>query len=180
MKRARHCGISSVKATKDGIFSSSPTQIRRRKSWHGRNEGDTAPSAKSNEKGRFGINTEPPFSCSNQHAEKVCKCAQLHRAKGLRQRPHGHPQSTRGRSMSVRSTQSRNGCREGRRPFAGAGQRPAGVQRQRLWWGLGAKPLGSPFTPKSSQSPLFPRPSAAHASAASPRFEESAQGGLRR
>ena len=33
--------------------------------------GDTAPSAKSNEKGRFGINTEPPFSCSNQHAEEV-------------------------------------------------------------------------------------------------------------
>ena len=89
-------------------------------------------------------------------------------------------QSTRGRSMRAHSTQSRNGCREGRRPFAGAGQRPAGVQRQSLWWGLGAKPLGSPFTPKSSQFPLFPRLSAAHASAPSPRFGESAQGGLRR
>ena len=99
MKRVQHCRISSAKATKDGIFSSSPTQIRRRKSWHGRNEGDTAPSAKSNEKGRFGINTEPPFSCSNQHAEKVCKCAQLHRAKGSRAAPLGHPQLTRGRSM---------------------------------------------------------------------------------
>ena len=47
----------------------------------------------------------------------------------------GHPQSTRERSMRAHSTQSRNGCREGRRPFAGAGQRPAGVQRQSLWWG---------------------------------------------
>ena len=46
--------------------------------------------------------------------------------------------------------------------------------------GLGAKPLGSPFTPKSSQSPLFPRLSAAHASALFPRFGESARGGLRR
>ena len=80
----------------------------------------------------------------HQHAEEVCKCAQLHRAKGSRD------------------------------------EVPCGVQRQRLWWGLGAKPLGSPFTPKSSQSPLFPRLSAAHASAPSPRFEESAQGGLRR
>ena len=80
----------------------------------------------------------------HQHAEEVCKCAQLHRAKGSRD------------------------------------EVPCGVQRQRLWWGVGAKPLGSPFTPKSSQSPLFPRLSAAHASAASPRFEESAQGGLRR
>ena len=148
-------------------------------------------------KGRFGINTEPPFSCSDQHAEEVCKCAQLHRAKGSREEvpcgvqrqrlwrglgaaPLGHPQSTRGRSMRAHSTQSRNGCREGRRPFAGAGQRPAGVQRQRLRWGLGAKPLGSPFTPKSSQSPLFPRLSAAHAFGPFPRFEESAQGGLRR
>ena len=74
MKRARHCGISSVKATKDGIFSSSPTQIRRRKSWHGRNEGDTAPSAKSNEKGRFGINTEPPF-CAPINTRKKCASA---------------------------------------------------------------------------------------------------------
>ena len=35
--------------------------------------------------------------------------------------------------MKKRSTQSRKGCREGRRPFAGAGQSPAGVQRQSLW-----------------------------------------------
>ena len=113
-------------------------------------------------KGRFGINTEPPFSCSNQHAEEVCKCAQLHRAKGSRDEvpcgvqrqrlwrglgaaPLGHPQSTRGRSMRAHSTQSRNGCREGRRPFAGAGQRPCGVQRQRLWWGEGQSPSVLPL-----------------------------------
>ena len=35
--------------------------------------------------------------------------------------------------MRVSPTQSRKGCREGRRPFAGAGQSPAGVQRQSLW-----------------------------------------------
>ena len=40
------------------------------------------------------------------------------------------PASTRGYSMRERSTQSRKGCREGRRPFAGAGQRPAGVKGQ--------------------------------------------------
>ena len=35
--------------------------------------------------------------------------------------------------MRVSPTQSRKGCREGRRPFVGAGQSPAGVQRQSLW-----------------------------------------------
>ena len=38
--------------------------------------------------------------------------------------------ATRAYSMQMRSSQSRKGCREGRRPFAGAGQRPAGVKGQ--------------------------------------------------
>ena len=123
--------------------------------------------------------------CSTQSCERVKGRSPLRSPEaaplaGVRGSAPRSPSSTRGRSMRARSTQSRNGCREGRRPFAGAGQRPAGVQRQRLWWGLGAKPLGSPFTPKSSQSPLFPRLSAAHAFGPFPRFEESAQGGLRR
>ena len=84
-------------------------------------------------KGRFGINTEPPFSCSDQHAEEVCKCAQLHRAKGSRDEvpcgvqrqrlwrglgaaPLGLPQSTRGRSMRARSTPSRERVK-GRSPL---------------------------------------------------------------
>ena len=95
--------------------------------------GDTAPSAKSNEKGRFGINTEPPFSCSNQHAEEVWACAQRNRAKGSRDEvpcgvqrqrlwrglgaaPLGHPQSTRGRSMRAHSTPSRERVK-GRSPL---------------------------------------------------------------
>ena len=35
-----------------------------------------------------------------------------------------------------------NGCREGRRPFAGSrGAAPGGFQGQRPWWGPGVKPL---------------------------------------
>ena len=39
--------------------------------------------------------------------------------------------------MRVNSTQSRKGVKGGLRPFSSA---PCGVQRQRLWWGLGQRP----------------------------------------
>ena len=90
---------------------------------------------------------------------------------GVRGSAPRSPSSTRGRSMRARSTPSRERVK---------GRSPLRSPEERLWRGLGAKPLGSPFTPKSSQSPLFPRLSAAHASAPSPRFGESARGGLRR
>ena len=63
----------------------------------------------------------------NQHAGAVCSRAQLNREKGVqrvedplagsRGRAPWVPQSTRGRCMQSRSTQSRKGSPEGRRPF---------------------------------------------------------------
>ena len=73
----------------------------------------------------------------NQHAGAVCSRAQLNREKGVqrvedplagsRGRAPWVPQSTRGRCMQSRATQSRKGSPEGRRPFGGVkGQSPLG------------------------------------------------------
>ena len=68
-----------------------------------------------------------PLGFLNQHADVVCSRAQLNREKGVqrvedplagsRGRAPWVPQSTRGRCMQSRSTQSRKGSPEGRRPF---------------------------------------------------------------
>ena len=68
-----------------------------------------------------------PLGFPNQHADVVCSRAQLNREKGVqrvedplagsRGRASWVPQSTRGRCMQSRSTQSRKGSPEGRRPF---------------------------------------------------------------
>ena len=86
-----------------------------------------------------GVKGQRPLGFPNQHAGAVCSCAQLNREKGSPegrrpfggvkgQRPWG-PQSTRGRCMQSRSTQSRK--RESR-------------GSKTLWRGQGAAPLGFP------------------------------------
>ena len=83
-----------------------------------------------------GQGAEPP-GFPNQHAGAVCSRAQLNREKGV-QRVEDPlagsrggapwvPQSTCGRCMQSRSTQSRKGSPEGRRPFGRVkGQSPLG------------------------------------------------------
>ena len=104
-------------------------------------------------KGRFGINTEPPFSCSNQHAEEVCKCAQLHRAKGSRDEvPCGVQRQRLWRGLGAaplglppnQHAEEVCKCAQLNRAKGSRDEVPCGVQRQRLWRGLGAAPLGLP------------------------------------
>ena len=76
-----------------------------------------------------------PLGFSNQHADVVCSRAQLNREKGVQRvedplagagRAPWVSQSTRGRCMQSRSTQSRKGSPEGRRPFGRCRASPLG------------------------------------------------------
>ena len=84
-----------------------------------------------------------PLRFPNKHADIVCSCHQLNRAKespegrrpfgGVKgQRPLGSPNKHAGTVCRCTQLNRANGSPEGRRPFGG-------VQRQRLWYRLGSK-----------------------------------------
>ena len=91
-----------------------------------------------------------PLGFPNQHAGAVCSRAQLNREKGVqrgedplagsRGRAPWVPQSTRGRCMQSRSTQSRKGSPEGRRPFGRCRAEPC------------RRPAAEPLAPPSERN----------------------------